>query len=203
VAAPGKDIYSTTRAGTYANYWGTSMAAPHVSGLAGLIFSKGSMTNTQVRNLIESRAQDLGTAGKDDVFGHGRIDAQLALSRIHEETDPAITYSGSWTRSYLSGAFGNYVKSSSTGYAKAKFSFTGNGVTWWASTGPKYGVAYVYVDGSYAGWVDLYGSPGRTRYPAFTKSWATSGKHTVEIEVEGTYGRPRVAVDAFSITQPT
>ncbi len=92
VAAPGKGIHSTTGGfwwhwsqsykGTYESWNGTSMATPHVSGLAGLIFSKGgfSVNNTQVRSRIESTAKDLGTTGRDDVFGHGRINAQAALA---------------------------------------------------------------------------------------------------------------------------
>ncbi len=92
VAAPGKGIYSTTGGfywpwtqryeGRYESWDGTSMAAPHVSGLAGLIFSKGGfmLDNAKVRNRIESTAKDLGTTGRDNVFGHGRINAQAALA---------------------------------------------------------------------------------------------------------------------------
>jgi thermitase len=92
VAAPGKGIHSTTGGfywpwtqryqGLYESWDGTSMAVPHVSGLAGLIFSKGGfmLDNAQVRSRIESSAKDLGTTGRDNVFGHGRINAQAALA---------------------------------------------------------------------------------------------------------------------------
>jgi subtilisin family serine protease len=59
---------------------GTSMATPHVSGLAGLLFSKSAGDNSRIRYLIESWAQDLGTTGKDPVFGNGRINAYYAVA---------------------------------------------------------------------------------------------------------------------------
>lgn len=53
VAAPGVSIYSTYWNNTYKSLNGTSMAAPHVSGLAGLLFSQG-RTKTDVRTRLTS-----------------------------------------------------------------------------------------------------------------------------------------------------
>jgi type VII secretion-associated serine protease mycosin len=81
VAAPGVSICSTFLDDTYNCYYGgTSMATPHVAGLAALVWSANScLTNDQVRDLIESTADDLGSAGKDNYFGWGRINAHQAV----------------------------------------------------------------------------------------------------------------------------
>jgi len=74
---------------SYFFYQGTSMASPHVAGLAALILSvDNSLTPTQVRNVIESTAEDKGDAGRDDVFGHGIIDANAALLSL---AGPAVS----------------------------------------------------------------------------------------------------------------
>lgn len=67
--------------GSYYVYMsGTSMAAPHVSGLAGLLYSMNTqLSSSQVRSFIQNTAVDLGAAGKDPVFGYGRIDATAAV----------------------------------------------------------------------------------------------------------------------------
>jgi thermitase len=81
ISAPGVSIYNTYRNGGYAAYSGTSQAAPHVSGQAGLIWShQRSFTATQVRAAIESSAIDLGAAGWDPSYGWGRIDVMAAIS---------------------------------------------------------------------------------------------------------------------------
>ncbi|MHA2400562.1 MAG: S8 family peptidase [Promethearchaeota archaeon] len=78
VAAPGVDIYSTVPydiQGSYYDYvYGTSMAAPHVSGLAALLKSAYPTNNaTQIESLIYGSALDLGAPGFDPYYGHGRI----------------------------------------------------------------------------------------------------------------------------------
>jgi subtilisin family serine protease len=59
---------------------GSSMAAPLVTGVAALLWSKNTTwTRDQVRTRLQSTAVDLGTAGRDVYFGYGRVDAPRAL----------------------------------------------------------------------------------------------------------------------------
>lgn len=89
VAAPGYRIYSTLRNNNYGYLSGTSMATPHVAGLAALILSRNpELTPTEVRQLIESTAADLGPTGRDVYFGYGRINAALAVAGTTPSADP-------------------------------------------------------------------------------------------------------------------
>ena len=58
---------------------GTSMAAPHVAGLAALLVSHGVTRPEAIEALIRATAKDLGTAGKDNDFGYGLIQPRAAL----------------------------------------------------------------------------------------------------------------------------
>ena len=78
LAAPGTDILSTRMSGGYGRMSGTSMSAPFVSGLAGLLASRG-MSADSIRQSMQTTAKDLGPAGDDPQFGHGRIDADNAV----------------------------------------------------------------------------------------------------------------------------
>jgi subtilisin family serine protease len=84
VAAPGVSIYSTypvtMRQPPYILMSGTSMAAPHVAGLAALLWAyQPNATAVEIRQIITSTAKDVDTPGKDTRTGWGRIDAASAL----------------------------------------------------------------------------------------------------------------------------
>ncbi|MDW8101047.1 MAG: S8 family peptidase [Anaerolineae bacterium] len=96
VSAPGVAVMSTMRSGKYGLGNGTSMATPHVSGLAALILSRNpTLTNEQVRAIIESTADDLDTFGWDPYYGFGRINAARALAAVPPPLDPPPTPSPS------------------------------------------------------------------------------------------------------------
>lgn len=105
ISAPGGDPTSSSdtnpRHWIYSTYWrgsglsyagsaGTSMAAPHVAGLAALIWSlHPDWTNDQVQQAITATAVDLGAPGRDDVFGYGRINAYAAV--LYNPQTPTAT----------------------------------------------------------------------------------------------------------------
>ncbi len=80
IVAPGSNVYSTSYSSdtSYTTMSGTSMATPHVAGALALALScDSSLTNIQLRNLMKNTAEDLGTSGWDNLYGHGllRIDS--------------------------------------------------------------------------------------------------------------------------------
>ena len=80
ITAPGTSIRSTYPGGGFANLTGTSMATPHVAGAAALLLSSRPMLKpNEVETVLKASARDLGAAGFDPVFGHGRLDVSAAF----------------------------------------------------------------------------------------------------------------------------
>lgn len=87
LGAPGVLIQSTITGSNYGELSGTSQAAPHVTGLAALIYSSGStdlnhdgiVDNKDVRLQMQHGAVDLGDSGRDGTYGFGLVDVAGSL----------------------------------------------------------------------------------------------------------------------------
>ncbi len=118
LVAPGEDIISTSGymindGSIFSDYYymsGTSMSTPYVSGIATLLIASG---QTDIRNILQDTAVDLGDEGMDIKYGHGLVDAYAALrgkslslpdvyvatieeSQINTLTPPGIWDNGSY-----------------------------------------------------------------------------------------------------------
>ncbi|MEW6308623.1 MAG: S8 family peptidase [Bacillota bacterium] len=80
LAAPGVSIPSTYIGNTYKALSGTSMACPHVAGVAALVWrAHPTLTNQQVRDKMNATAIDLGVVGRDTWYGFGLVYAPSAV----------------------------------------------------------------------------------------------------------------------------
>lgn len=94
LAAPGGDGAPGDRGAVWSSYWrftdnapllhpldGTSMAAPHVAGVAAILLSRSpGLSAGQLRDILLQTALDLGSPGKDPLYGHGMVNALAAIT---------------------------------------------------------------------------------------------------------------------------
>jgi subtilisin family serine protease len=67
----------------YGSFFGTSASSPHVAGAAALILSiNPSLTVSQLWNVLTSSVIDIGSAGPDTIYGHGKLDLPATLFTI-------------------------------------------------------------------------------------------------------------------------
>jgi subtilisin family serine protease len=154
VAAPGSSIYSTWLNSGYNTISGTSMATPHVAGLAGLLASQG-LTNSQIRTRICDTADDI--SGTGSLWTCGRINAYRAVTGgggpgPTPTPTATVTPPPGGTERVVNGGFENgtspWVQSSSNGYQLID------------TTRPH--------SGSYSAWLGGYNSGTDTIYQTIT-----------------------------------
>ncbi|KPL18853.1 MAG: hypothetical protein AMJ92_05960 [candidate division Zixibacteria bacterium SM23_81] len=88
VCAPGVSITSLQHSSNTgyvggSDWSGTSMSCPHVAGLLALMLSKNTnLTPAQMDSIVETTALELGSSGKDNYYGAGRIRALEAVNAV-------------------------------------------------------------------------------------------------------------------------
>ncbi|NVK86660.1 MAG: S8 family serine peptidase [Gammaproteobacteria bacterium] len=88
IAAPGVSVRSTVLNNGYASYDGTSMATPHVAGVAALVWSHyPSCSPAQIRSAMNATAEDRGSAGRDNYYGWGIVKAKAAYDYLANGCD--------------------------------------------------------------------------------------------------------------------
>ena len=94
VVAPGVDVHTTDLYGGYLDASGTSLAAPHVTGvLALLLGAYPDLSADRQQAALESTADDLGLVGADNAYGYGRVNALAAYEWLATAPDLTVSVS--------------------------------------------------------------------------------------------------------------
>src|SRR5262249_18842665 len=91
LAAPGADIFLPAPDDKYQMTSGTSFSAAYVSGLAALMLERNpALKPDELRAMMMKTARDLGSPGRDDLFGAGEADAYAAVEAVTAQSGPPV-----------------------------------------------------------------------------------------------------------------
>jgi len=118
------------------------------------------------------------------------------------QSDPAITYTGTWYTNTSSSNINSLVALTNSKNSMAAISFTGTGITWIGVKDPYSGIAWVYLDGTVTT-VDCYSASTLYQQAIFSIHSLPPGPHTLSIEVphirDSQTGGSWVWINAFDI----
>ncbi|GGI21884.1 S8 family serine peptidase [Bradyrhizobium guangdongense] len=100
LAAPGVDIFLPAPDGKYQMTSGTSFSAAYVSGVAALLLERNyALKPEALRMTLAKSARDLGSPGRDDLYGDGEVDAFAAVTAVPaDNTTPVASVAGTTKR---------------------------------------------------------------------------------------------------------
>lgn len=175
----GSSATVVTGPGNYAFFDGTSMATPHVSGVAALVWSHvPTRTNDQVRKALQATAEDLGAAGRDNAYGYGLVRAKEALCHL----DPSLAVCGGTANSPPTASF----TFTCTGLS---CSFDGSGST--DSDGTIASYAWNFGDGTTGSGVTV------------SHTYAAGGTYTVSLTVTDDDGATGSSSQNVTVSSPS
>ena len=130
-----------------------------------------------------------------------------AGARSYDSASPLVHYKGLWADTYSTCFVGGSQRRTRAKGATASLTFTGTGIEWFGSTGPRHGIADMYIDGRFVQRVDAYAPHNHCQQRLGWNYSLPYGKHTVWIVHAGHTrekhrgGRLKfVDVDAFVVT---
>jgi serine protease len=159
----------------YEAWNGTSMATPHVSGVAALVWSHNrNWTNAQIRQALGQTAEDLGAAGRDNSYGYGLVRAKAALCHL----DP--------------GACGGASNAPPT----ANFTFAVSDLT------VNFTDASTDADGSVVSWSWSFGDGATSTEQNPSHTYASGGSYTVQLTVTDDDGAAATTSKTVPVSSP-
>ncbi len=135
LAAPGADIYTTTRSGGYGAWSGTSFSSPVAAGVAALVMAaRPALDASQVESLLFAQAVDRGAPGRDPYYGWGRVNAaasvQAAVGAVPADTQaPTVSIASPAANATVGGVVNVAVNASDdVGVTRVELTVNGSGV---------------------------------------------------------------------------
>ncbi|MEU4157424.1 N-acetylmuramoyl-L-alanine amidase [Actinoplanes sp. NPDC026670] len=112
-------------------------------------------------------------------------------------TEAEATRTGTWRAVRDQGFLGGEAVAGAAAGASLSWTFTGSSAAVVASRTATSGRVRIYLDEEFQGIVDLRSESAGNGRAVWTRSWRTSGTHTVRVQAEGTSGRPSVVLDGL------
>ncbi len=181
------------RIGRYVVRWRVDGTLGAATGLSGV-------TRQVTRTVVAGHTYTLLSRARDAAGNWSPwVESDPLAPRVWQETSSSLIRSSGWTRYRLSRMSGGSSLYATRRGSSITRTFVGRGISLVAPMSATRGKAGIYVDGAYVGAVDLRRSSALFRVLVYTKTWSTSGRHSLRVVVLGTKGHPRFDVDAFVV----